>query len=125
MDRIEYAVLKYYPEVLEARSLNVGLLFHNLDTDKREICVLNEWSRLKDFDDEIDLDFIRTYLKGMADQVEEVSMESFDLRKYIRHYVNELRFSEIFCEDVGDAAEFVSRIRKTHLNSDSNAGSFQ
>lgn len=51
--KILFSVLRY--QLITDEFMNIGILFHNLDTDERRLETISKWTRLKGFDDELDL----------------------------------------------------------------------
>ena len=70
MSKIEYAALKYYNNIISEECLYIGMLYHNLTTGKRDFRYISNFGRLQSFDDEADIDFIKAYLEGIKQQVE-------------------------------------------------------
>lgn len=121
MNKIEYAVLSYYPSIIATENKNVGIAFHNIDTDEREFYIITKWNKLHSFDDEMDIDFMKLNLKGIKNRIESnISnfKEAFNLSNFARHYVNELRFSKVQCVETDYVDEFIMQTKKIHLRSD-------
>lgn len=70
MSKIEYAALKYYNNIISEECLYIGMLYNNLTTGKRDFRYISNFGRLQSFDDEADIDFIKAYLEGIKQQVE-------------------------------------------------------
>ncbi len=121
VNQIKFAVLSYYPSVIATENMNIGIIFLNVNSNERKFFTLKNWSRLQSFDDEVDIGFMKDYLKGMKSQIEENLINRdkvFDLEEFIRHYVNELRFSEVQNVFVEDADDFIMLTRKVHMRND-------
>ena len=54
---IEYSVLGYYPSAISDEKINVGILFHELDSGRRTFYVMKNWECLEKFDNELDISF--------------------------------------------------------------------
>lgn len=121
MCKVQFSVLSYYPSVVTNENINVGILFHNLNTDERTFHVMKNWSRLESFDDELDISFMKKYLQGIKNESERSLFnceETFSLQEYIKYFVNELRFCDIKEADVEDAEEFMVVTQKVHMRLD-------
>ena len=98
MYQIKYTVLKYYNNIISEEYLYIGILFHNLTTGKRDFRYIFNFKRFQAFDDESDVDFVKAYLTGIKQQVEENNFnynKEFSISDFIKIYVNEFRFSDI------------------------------
>lgn len=123
MSRIEYAALKYYNNIISEECLYIGMLYNNLTTGKRDFRYISNFSRLQSFDDEADIDFIKAYLEGIKQQVENNIFNyntSFDMKEFSRFYVNEFKFSDITVIDVDDNEDYVVNLTKMFLKFDFN-----
>lgn len=121
MCKIQFSVLSYFPSVVTNENINVGILFHNLDTDERTFHMMKNWNRLESFDDELDINFMKKYLQGIKNESERNLFngdETFSLKEYIKYYVNELRFCTIKEADVKNVDEFILTTEKVHMRLD-------
>lgn len=121
MNSIQFSVLSYYPSIICDENINVGLLFFNEDTGDRYFYVLKNTRRLENFDDELDMKFMLTYLNGMKSDWEgnlfggdnNKSVESF-----IYNYENELRFGGVQYSKVDDPKSFIDETIKMYFRFD-------
>lgn len=123
---IEFSVLSYYPSFLRTESIHLGIIFHNINTDERLFKHTENWKRLKTFDDELELDFLKFTLQGIKSELTEdlFSCEnSFMLKDYIRFYVNELKFSKVYKVEANNFDEFVQTTTRMYLRYDYPKGS--
>lgn len=121
MNRIQFSVLSYYPSIITNENVNVGIIFHNLDTDERIFHIMKNWSRLESFDDELDINFMKKYLHGIKSECENNIFnngESFNLKEYTKYYVNELKFCPIKEADVENVEDFILTTEKVHMRLD-------
>lgn len=56
--------------LISEECLYIGMLYNNLTTGKRDFRYISNFGRLQSFDDEADIDFIKAYLEGIKQQVE-------------------------------------------------------
>lgn len=118
MHQIEYAALKYYKNVISEEYLYIGMLFHNLTTGKRDFRYISNFKRFQSFDDEADLDFVKSYLAGIKQQIEENLFnynDKFSIFDFTRIYVNEFRFSNAILIEVEDDENYVEKLTKMYL----------
>ena len=123
MYQIEYMALKYYNNVISEECLYIGILFHNLTTGERNFRYISNFKRFQAFDDEADVDFVKLYLAGIKQQVEENIFNynnPFSIAEFIRIYVNEFRFSDITSIEVAEDENYVDNLTKMYLKFDFN-----
>lgn len=120
MAMIEFSVLSYYPSIITNENINVGVLFHNNDTEQRLFYTMQNWRRLESFDDEVDVPFMRKYLKGIKAETENslFNNEGFSMEDYTRFFVNELRFDTIRAAEAADPKEFIDTTIKMCMRYD-------
>lgn len=110
MTEIQFCVLSYYPSIMNDENINVGFLFYNLDTKERYLYIFRNHKRLENFDDEIDVDFLMAYLKGVKENWEDSLFGTGDngsVESFIYSFGNELRFGKIRSSKVEDARAFI------------------
>lgn len=121
MYQVEYAALKYYNNIVSEECLYLGMLFHNLNTGKRDFRHISNFKRFQAFDDEADVDFVKTYLSGIKRQVE-VNLfnynQDFSISEFAKIYVNEFRFSETRTISVAEDEDYVENLTKMFLKFD-------
>ena len=121
MNKIEFAALKYYNNVISDECLYVGMLFHNLSTGRVDFKHISNFKRFQAFDDEADVNFVKHYLAGIKHQVESNIFNyqnAFSISDYSRVYVNEFRFSNVITINVEDNEDYVTNFSKTYLKYD-------
>lgn len=120
--QILFSVLSYYPSFITEESINVGLLFHDITNDVRLFETTTNWNRLKSFDDEVDINYIKAVLEGIKLEVENENIfnhnEPFNLEKYVKFYANELKFSEIALTITDSFENFMIETKKMFLRFD-------
>ena len=121
MYQIKYAALKYYNNVISEECLYIGMLFHNLTNGKRDFRYISNFKRFQSFDDEADINFIKAYLSGIKQQVEENIFNynmNFSISNFTKIYVNEFRFSDITTIEVAENEDYVENLTKMYLKFD-------
>lgn len=117
--RVLFSVLKY--KLITNESINIGILFHNLDTDQRIFETISRWSRLKSFDDEINVKYFKIILDGIKEEVQNNLFNDatdFDIRQYIKKFYNELRFSDVYVDNTDNFKYFIEDSKKNFLRYD-------
>ncbi|EHI59941.1 MAG: hypothetical protein ACLTC4_14160 [Hungatella hathewayi] len=120
MDIIEYTALKYYNSCVSEECLYLGMLFNNLTKNTRVFKSIRNFKRLESFDDEINIEFFKDYLCSIKAEIEDNIFnydKAFNLKEYIKPYVNELRFSSIKTEKTDDP-DFIENMVKLFLKFD-------
>lgn len=117
--KVLFSVLRY--KLITNESMNIGILFHNLDTDQRRLEIISKWSRLKSFDDELDMKFFKIMLEGINDEIQSTLFNDnvkFDIKEYTKKFNNEMRFSEVYEADTDNFNEFIDYSKKNFLRYD-------
>lgn len=121
MNKIIFSELSYYPSAVTNENMVVGMLFYNCDTSERTFKIMKNWSRLQNFDDELDIEFMKSYLKGIKYEYES-NLSNYedviDVKEFIKFYVNELRFADIKNAFPQDAAGFIEETTKVYMRRD-------
>lgn len=122
MYQVEYTALKYYNSVVTGECMCVGMLYNNLTTGQRDFRHITNFSRFKAFDDEADTNFVKLYLQGIKNSVENniFNFQSFDLSGFTRFYVNEFKFSEIITINIPEDENYIDNLTKIYLKFDFN-----
>lgn len=121
MYQVEYASLKYYNNVISDECLYIGMLFNNLTTGKRDFRYISNFKRFQIFDDEADVNFVKAYLTGIQQQVEENIFNyntNFKIADFTKIYVNEFRFSDVKVIEVENDEDYVENLTKMYLKFD-------
>lgn len=120
-NNIKFSVLSYYPNFLNNENINLGILFHNIETCKVEFIITKNWKRVISFDDEIDLEFTKAFLQGIKLECENSLFdmkEDFSLKEYIKFYINQFKFNKIIESTSKNFNEFIIKTTKYYLRHD-------
>lgn len=117
---MEFSILSYFPSVATGENINVGIVLHNKNNNMRLFHSMKNWRRLESFDDELDIEYMKNYLKGIKAEVENnlFNDEYFSLENYTRGFVNELRFGEVCSAKTDDVNEFIDQTCKIYMRRD-------
>lgn len=119
---VMFSILSYYPSFITSESINLGILFHDVDNDIRYFETTSNWERVSRFDDEVDIDYLKLILDGIKEEIRNDNLfnykEKFNLKKYSKFYVNELKFSEVTYTEVDNMKEFILETKKMFLKYD-------
>lgn len=121
MNYIEYSALNYYHSPISDECLCLGVLFHNITTGKRDFRYISNFKRFQAFDDEADIDFVKSYLIGIKEDIETSIFnynEPFNLQSYIKVFANEFKFSSIKKLSVNDNEDYVDSLTRIYLKYD-------
>lgn len=121
MNHLEYSALNYYHSPISDECLCVGILFHNLTTGQRDFRYISNYKRFQSFDDEADIEFVKSYLRGIKEDIENTIFNfnsGFDLKSYIHFFANEFRFSTVRKLIVEDGEDYVTNLTKVYLKFD-------
>lgn len=118
--KIEFSILSYYPmstiQSIDIEFLHIGILFHNISTDEKRLEITNNWKRVEAFDDELNIELFKALLNGMKNKVQ--NSIQFQFSRYIKKYINELRFSNIVELESDDFDKFIEETKKMFLRYD-------
>jgi len=122
MYQVEYSALKYYNSIISEECLYIGMLYNNVTTGQRNFRYISNFNRFKSFDDKANINFIKTYLKGIKTQVENdvFNYSSFDINEFTKIFVNEFRFTNIMKMEVDENEDYVENLTKLYLKFDFN-----
>ena len=98
---VKYAVLKYVPNIERNEKINIAIVLHYPETEQIEMEIINNWKRVKGFDDEADIQFLKKYVEGVKEQFSINLFNDFDginlkdrflLDQLTRYFVNKFVF---------------------------------
>lgn len=121
MNQIEYSALNYFHSPISDECLCLGVLCHNVTTGKRDFRYISNFRRFQSFDDEADVNFVKAYLSGIKEDVENSIfnyMQEFDLQSYIKVFANEFRFSAVRKLNVGENEDYIKSLTNVYLKYD-------
>ena len=119
---VKYAILQYVLSLERDEKINIGVVLHSPKDRFMELKVINNWRRLKEFDDEIDIEFMKSYIKTLKEYFEynplnnnyDIDDENI-LDKMTQYYINQIIFkiSEV-CIDLS-CNEFLEKLKNNYL----------
>lgn len=118
---VRFSVLSYYPSFITNENINIGILFYIMDYNRAVFHSIKKWDRVRAFDDELDIDFMKDYLRGIAEEVETQlfnCQSDFDFGGFVRLYVNEYKFSGIQTIQTDNVENFIDETQKVYLKFD-------
>lgn len=119
MEKIEYSILCHYPSIVMRDCITLGILFYNIDSNKCVMESTEKWDRVKAFNDELDIKFVKLQISDIEKEVNEcIKNDLFNLSDYTRFYVNELKFTEVAKVEVEDFDKFVYECKRNFLRFD-------
>lgn len=121
MNNVQFSVLSYYPSFMTNENINVGILFYDANRDAAQFYSVKKWDRVKAFDDELDIDFMKDYLNGISFDVDNNLFNyrsNFDFKSFVRFYVNEYKFSNIQSVQIDNVDKFIEETKRIYLKFD-------
>ncbi len=97
---VKFAIMKYVPNYERDERMNVAVVLHSPEDRFLSIKIIKNWRRLREFDDELDIDFMKSYLKTVEDQFN-YNLSNFEniniedeclLEKMTQFYINQFVF---------------------------------
>ncbi len=74
----KYAILKYVPNLERNEKINIAVVLHFPQYQLLEMSVINNWKRVKRFDDEADLSFLKKYVDSLKNHFSVNLLNDFD-----------------------------------------------
>lgn len=115
---LQYSVLRYSPSLIAGESINLGIIFFSQDTADLKFCATKKLARVREFDDEVDVDNLKCFLKSLEDDLN-LNLDNynseFDLKRYIKYYTNEYHFSQPIECSYNDFEKDTVEISKLYL----------
>ncbi len=99
--KAKYAILKYVPNLERNERINVAVTLHYPETKQLEMTIINNWKRVKSFDDEADIKFLKKYVDDLKEQFTVNLTNDFDgisldnpllLDELTKYFVNKFIF---------------------------------
>lgn len=119
MPRLKYSVLRYSPSPPSGEQINLGILFHDEESDYREFKFTQNFTRLAQFDDELDIDIVQKLLMGIKDEFEsKETSKTIDIESYTRFYINAFHFGGVQSTSYDDVDETIEQICKIYFRFD-------
>ncbi|MDU7967314.1 MAG: DUF3037 domain-containing protein [Paeniclostridium sordellii] len=106
MINVDYSVLCHYPSIVSKDCLTLGIIFYDRSNNIGDFKTIKKWDRAKAFNDSLDIEMIKFQLESIQDEVRSFAQEkNFDLAKYTKFYVNELKFTEVIKVSIDESFE--------------------
>lgn len=121
---VEFAIMQYIPNYERDEKINVAVILHCASERFMNIKTITNLKRLKEFDDEIDVSFIKSYFKSLENAFfyNEFNINKLDIEKenlledITKYYVNQFVFKvyknvsiETNCE------KFLTQLKNNYL----------
>lgn len=119
MFTVRFSVLSYYPSFITTENINIGILFQNAETNSVYFYTTQNWDRVRAFDDELNINFMKDYLKGISYEAENhLFNNNFEIEEYIKYFTNEYKFLNVQSVQCDDVNEFIEETKKIYLRFD-------
>lgn len=122
--KVKFAILQYVPNYDRDEKINVGVVLHCPIEKYLKIIFIENFKRLKEFDDELDLKFIKLYFKSLEEAFyynplisADIDIESIylldDMTKY---YINQFVFKVYELMEINkECEEFIYDLKNNYL----------
>ena len=120
---VKFAIMKYIPNFERDEKINVAVMLHSQEDEFLDTKIIENWRRLKEFDDELDIDFMKSYLKTVSEEfnyniLTNTKIKITDpllLEKMTQFYINQFAFviSEVSIET--SCEEFLTKLKDNYL----------
>lgn len=112
---LTYSILQYRPNIALTENIYVAVAFHAPETNERKFIRMDNLARLFVFDDELNRQYTKDFLKGVElDWLE--TFEHENLNAYTRYFVNEYYFDSVKTATVEDFSKACIEIAKMLLH---------
>ena len=122
--RVKYAILKYVPNVERNEKINIAVTLHFPNTKQLEMTIINNWKRVKSFDDEADIQFLKKYVNDLREQFTINLFNDFEgmsiddpllLDELTRYFVNKFVFEIHEIDTEENFGELLRNLKKIYL----------
>lgn len=117
------------PSIIAGERINLGILIHCIDDNFTEFVYVEGKifnSKLKSFDDELDINTVKTVLNLISDDIKGIynstllsDIPHFNINEYIKYFSNEYKFTIPMVreyENMVEAKKELIRIYLTNIN---------
>lgn len=115
--QIAFSVLTYRPSYIANEKINIGILFYDEERNDVYFELTTNWARIRNFDDEIDIDTFKLILDGMKSHAER-NVRKIGIENYIKRYNNELKFGKVFYKNTMSINEFILETKQVFMRYD-------
>lgn len=117
---MEYSVLRYSPSLFSGERINLGILFCDAENNIQEFHHTSKWSRIREFDDELDMEILKRFLLSIKEEIAGTlnKFSTLVLEDYIKHYVSEFSFDKPIKVDYDKKEDAIELAKKMFLKFD-------
>lgn len=121
--KVKYALMQYVPSFERDERINVAVLLHSTSDKYLSIKLIENWKRLKEFDDEIDIDFMKNYLRTFKEQfsynplnINDIDIDDEMLiEKMTQYYINQFVFKICEISIESTCEQFLEKLKNNYL----------
>lgn len=125
---VKFAIMKYVPDYERDERINVAVVLHSPEDKYMSMKIIENWRRIKEFDDELDAEFMRSYLKTVEEQFNYnlLSSENMDieneclLEKMTQFYINQFVFIIHSITIESNCEDFLTKLKDNYLYYDTD-----
>lgn len=119
--KLKYSVLQYSPSLISGESINLGVLATSEVEPLVDFISTKKMARVREFDDEIDLDMLKLVLQGIKAEVE-ITLENcnkiFEIQNFIQYYCNEYHFTRTIELNYQNFDHALTELKRMYLPQD-------
>ena len=111
---LKYSVLRYSPSTVAGEKINLGIIYSEENEKYRKFWHIQKFSRVANFDDEIDIKTVKKLLKSIEAEVvgDVYTYDHFDIEEYTKYFINDFCFEKpktIKYESLDDTIEMLNK----------------
>lgn len=119
-----FTVLRYVPDEYREEFINIGIILHSPNDKVIDIKLTKNFSRVKSFDDEVNLEILKLVLEGLEEDfkvstVNGPSITELESKELLKNrttfYVNQLQFSPIYQILINDFERDFNDLFRTYI----------
>ncbi len=122
--KVKYAILKYVPNLERNEKINIAITLHYPEIKQLDMIIINNWKRVKSFDDEADIKFLKKYVEDLKEQFTINLTNDFDginldnpllLDELTKYFVNKFIFEIHEIDTNEDFSNLLKNLKKIYL----------
>lgn len=121
---IKYAILKYIPNLERNEKINIAVILHYPTEEQLKMIITKNWKRIKNFDDEADIQFLKKYVEDIKKQITQNLFNESDginlndmylLDEFTKYFVNKFIFEIHEINTNSSFRELLENLKKIYL----------
>lgn len=122
--KAKYAILKYVPNLERNEKINIAITLHYPEKQQLKMIIINNWKRVKAFDDEADINFLKKYVEALKEQFTINLTNDFDgielddallLDELTKYFVNKFIFEIHEIDTTENFDDLLKNLKRIYL----------